>query len=175
MASKNDAQTRADPGSPQFRIEHSPFFLMNRTISTYALRMEEALRRVSADVPRWRVLVLASERGPISVSSIAELAVIRLSTATKVIQRLERDGLVKLQRSRSDARVTEVRITPPGRGVTRLVRRAASTIYRQAFAGVSARDIRQLNGLLQRVSANISDAAPTLPRSAGTTAKKRGR
>ena len=71
--------------------------------------------------------------------------------------------------------VTEVRITPPGRGVTRLVRRAASTIYRQAFAGVSARDIRQLNGLLQRVSANISDAAPTLPRSAGTTAKKRGR
>ncbi len=160
MARKPDSQTLADPGSSGFRVEHSPFFLMNRTISTYALRMEHALRRVGADIPRWRVLVLASERGPISVSAIADLAVIRLSTATKVIQRLERDGLVKLQRSKRDARVTEVRITAQGRAVTRLVRSAASTIYREAFAGVSAREIRSFNGLLTRILGNLTSAVP---------------
>lgn len=160
MARNPASQTLADPGSPRFLIEHSPFFLMNRTVSTYALRMEQALQMVGADIPRWRVLVLASERGPISVSAIADLAVIRLSTATKVIQRLERDGLVSLRCSPRDARVTEVRITKQGRAVTRLVRGAASTIYKEAFAGISAAEIRQLNSLLRRIFANISEAAP---------------
>ena len=160
MAGTTDSKTLADPSSPKFRVEHSPFFLMNRTISTYALRMEQALRRVGADIPRWRVLVLASERGPISVSAIADLAVIRLSTATKVIQRLERDSLVTLQRSKRDARVTEVRITAEGRAVTRLVRSAASTIYREAFAGVSAREICSFNALLARVRSNLSGTLP---------------
>lgn len=161
MARNPASQTLADPGSPRFLIEHSPFFLMNRTVSTYALRMEQALQMVGADIPRWRVLVLASERGPISVSAIADLAVIRLSTATKVIQRLERDGLVSLHRSPRDARVTEVRITKQGRAVNRLVRGAASTIYNEAFAGISAAEIRQLNSLLRRIFANISEAAPS--------------
>ena len=150
------AKQLADPASPGFGLEHSPLFLMNRTISTYALRMERALRQVGADIPRWRVLMLASERGPISVSSIAELAVIRLSTATKVIQRLARDGLVTIARSPSDARVSEVRITAAGRRVARVVRRTASEIFRQAFADVGASEIRSFNRLLRRLHDNMT-------------------
>ena len=54
MARTPASQTPTDPGSPRFRIENSPFFLMNRTVSTYALRMERALQMVGADIPRWR-------------------------------------------------------------------------------------------------------------------------
>ncbi len=175
MARKLVAPTLADPSSPLFKVEHSPFFLMNRTIATYALRMEQALRRVGADIPRWRVLVLASERGPISVSAIAELAVIRLSTATKVIQRLERDGLLSLRRSKRDARVTEVRITAQGRAVSRLVRGVAATIYREAFGGVSPREILMLNDLLNRIFANITEprtASPPIERRAQRTSRR---
>jgi len=132
--------------------------------------MERALRRVGADIPRWRVLVLASERGSISVSAIAVLPVIRLSTATKVTQRMERDGLVSLRRSRYDARVTEVRITAQGSAITRHVRRTASTIFHQAFAGIAPREIRNLNELLERSFDNISD---TVPRSSRAGRAKR--
>ena len=58
--------------------------------------MEEALRRIDMDVPSWRAIMLVHERNPSSVSEIAERAVIRLSTMTRVIQRLEKRGLVKL-------------------------------------------------------------------------------
>jgi DNA-binding MarR family transcriptional regulator len=105
-----DAKRRGDPASKHFRLENSPFFLMNRTVAAYGLAMEQALRAVGTDIPRWRVLMLAHEFGPISVGRIADGAVIKLSTATKVVQRLHREGR-DLQRSLSDARVTEVELT----------------------------------------------------------------
>jgi MarR family transcriptional regulator, organic hydroperoxide resistance regulator len=159
MPRKFDAKRQADPASPGFALENSPFFLMNRAAGTYALAMEHALRSVGADIPRWRVLMLATERGPISVSTIAELGVIRLSTTTKVVQRLARDGLLTLGRSRHDARVTQVRITPKGRRVAMVVRAKASEIFQRAFAGISAADITRLNSLLGRIQANITQGS----------------
>jgi DNA-binding MarR family transcriptional regulator len=149
------AVARGDPASRQFRLEDSPFFLMNRTASAYALAMEQALRRVGADVPRWRVLMLAYERGPISVGSIAENAVIKLSTTTKVVQRLRDEGLVKLRRSRRDARVTEVQITARGLAVVAKVRAVASGIYRRAFADVPAAEVLRFKELLVHLHRNI--------------------
>ncbi len=150
-----DAFVRGDPASRNFKLENSPFFLMNRAASVYALAMERALRAVGADIPRWRVLMLAYERGPLSVGSIAEHAVIKLSTTTKVVQRLRDEGLVKLRRSRQDARVTEVTLAAAGQRAVALVRAAASGIYQRAFHDVSAAEIRTLNGLLARIHANL--------------------
>ena len=158
MPKRVSARDLADPASPYFTIERSPFFLLNRASATYALLMHQALARVGADVPRWRVLVLAEQRGPISVSAIADLAVIRLSTVTKVVQRLARDGLLAVRRSKADARVTVVLITPQGRKLAQVVRATASRIYRQAFARVSAGEIRTLNRLLLKLSGNMNGA-----------------
>lgn len=155
MGRTDNALVRGDPASAGFRLEDSPFFLMNRAASAYALAMERALRAIGADIPRWRVLMLAYERGPISVGSIAEHAVIKLSTTTKVVQRLRDDGLLKLHRSRRDARVTEVTLTRAGQRAVALVRTAASGIYRRAFHDSSASEIRTLNGLLARVHRNL--------------------
>jgi DNA-binding MarR family transcriptional regulator len=155
MGRRDNALVRGDPASAGFRLEDSPFFLMNRAASVYALAMERALRAVGTDIPRWRVLMLAYERGPISVGSIAEHAVIKLSTTTKVVQRLRDEGLLKLRRSKRDARVTEVTLTPAGHRAVGLVRTAASGIYRRAFHDASAAEIRTLNGLLARVHRNL--------------------
>ena len=67
-----DAKILGDPASPGFRVELSPFFQMNRTVGAYGLTMERALRAVGMDIPRWRVLMLAHERGPVSVGEIAD-------------------------------------------------------------------------------------------------------
>lgn len=156
MPSTPNARQLADPASAHFRLEHSPFFLMNRLVATYGLLMGKALKKMGADVPRWRVLVVASERGPISVSALADVAVIKLSTATKVIQRLARDGLLKMERSTKDARVTEVRITAEGRRVSHLVRNTASEIFHQAFSHLTPAEIRNMNRTVKRLHENLT-------------------
>lgn len=151
-----NAKERGDPACPEFRIEDWPFYLIARTAGRYAMDMENALRRLDLDLASWRALMLVHERDPSGVSEIAERAVIRLSTMTRVIQRLEKRGLVKLTRRASDARVTEVNITSSGERVVGEVRTIASHIYSVAFRDMSAADIETLNALLRRVYGNLA-------------------
>jgi DNA-binding MarR family transcriptional regulator len=99
--------------------------------------------------------MLAHERGPLSVGDIADNGVLKLSTATKVVQRLRDEGLVKLQRSKADARVTEVEATPAGRRAVTVIRRTASQLYKSAFRGITAPEIEALNSALVKVQQNL--------------------
>ncbi len=146
-----DAKRRGDPAYPRFRIADSPFYLIARTARRYEMDMEEALRRIDMDVPSWRAIMLVHEQNPSSVSEIAERAVTRLSTMTRVIQRLHKRGLVKLATRAADARVTEVFITPDGQEIVEQVRAVASRIYQAAFKDLTSSEVETLNGLLLRV------------------------
>jgi DNA-binding MarR family transcriptional regulator len=157
MARVRDAKRRGDPAANGFRLEDSPFFLMNRAVATYALAMERALRAIGADIPRWRVLMLAHEYGPVSVGRIAECAVMKLPTATKVVQRLNRDGLVRIRRAAHDARVTEVELTGSGHEAVQVIRGVASRMYRSAFGDFAAGEIQALNVALNRVHRNLQN------------------
>jgi DNA-binding MarR family transcriptional regulator len=100
-------------------------------------------------------MMLLHECSPSSVGEIAERAVIRLSTMTRVIQRLEKRGFATVSRRDSDARVTDVYITTEGEAVVEQVRAVASRIYQAAFKDLNAAEIETLNGLLLRVFDNL--------------------
>jgi MarR family transcriptional regulator, organic hydroperoxide resistance regulator len=150
-----DAKAHGDPTHPDFRIADWPFYLIARTARRYEMDMEHALRRIDMDVPSWRAMMLLHETSPSSVSEIAEHAVIRLSTMTRVVQRLEKRGFVTIATRPADARVTDVSITPAGGQVVEQVRSVASRIYQSAFRDLSAAEIETLNTLLRRVFNNL--------------------
>jgi len=150
-----DAKMRGDPANPEFRVADWPFYLIARTAGRYEMDMDEALRRVAMDVPSWRALMLLHESSPSGVSEMAERGVMRLSTMTRVVQRLQKSGLVRLTTRAADARVTEVHITPSGEQVLEQVRAVASRIYQSAFADLDSAEIETLNGLLRRVLNNL--------------------
>ncbi len=150
-----DAKHRGDPAHPAFRIADWPFYLITRTANRYEMDMENALKRIDMDLPSWRAMMLLHECSPSSVGEIAERAVIRLSTMTRVIQRLEKRGFATVSRRAADARVTDVYITAEGEAVVGQVREVASRIYQAAFKDLNAAEIETLNGLLLRVFENL--------------------
>ncbi len=150
-----DAKVLADPAYERFLLDDSPFYLIARTSGRYALDMQRILKSVGMDIPRWRALMILREHNPSSVSEIAERAVIQLSTVTRVVQRLQKQGLVRLSSRKSDGRKTDVTLTPKGHAAVETVRECASRIYRLAFHDFSASEIRQLNSLLRRAFANL--------------------
>ena len=151
-----EARLRSDPASPGFRIADYPFYLVNRAAARYAIDMGKALKGIGMDLPTWRALMILHERSPRSVTEIADQAVIRLSTMTRVVQRLERSGLVRLASRPSDARVTDVAITSAGIDSVGRVREVAARMYQRAFGDFSARDLETLNQLLGRILHNLS-------------------
>jgi MarR family transcriptional regulator, organic hydroperoxide resistance regulator len=152
-----DARLRGDPAFADFRLEHSPLYLLVRAAGRYSLDMGNALKASGMDLLSWRALMTVNEQSPSSVSEIAERSVTRLSTMTRVVQRLEKKKMVKLSRRPSDARVTEVRLTPRGVEALEGVRGVASEIYNQAVGRLSAAQIETLNALMRQIFANLPD------------------
>lgn len=158
IAKLADAKRRGDPELPDFQLADSPLYLIVRTAGRYAQELENALGASGMDLLSWRALMIVNEVSPSSVSEIAERSVTRLSTMTRVVQRLEKKSLVRLSRRRSDARVTEVQLTPLGRRCVERERRTAGEIYRRAMRDFSSADIAVLNGFTRRIFANLADS-----------------
>ena len=151
----NPVRVQADPSDPSFELAHSPFFWLSRVSGRYVLDMEAVLKRIGMDVPHWRVLMILHEQDPASVSMLSELAVIKLSTMTRIVQRMQAEGLVACNRRATDARVTEVRLTPVGAAAVEQVRGPASRIFHQAFGEISDSELIVFIGVLRRLFDNL--------------------
>lgn len=155
MPSKRDSLHRADPAGPNFKLADSPLYWLARVAGRYRLDMDLVLKPIGMDVPRWRVLAILTEHEPASVSELCEHAVIRLSTMTRIVQRLADSGLVSTRPRDSDGRVTEVRLTDAGHEAAVSVHAQASRIFFHGFDGFTAAEVAALNGMLQRLFRNF--------------------
>lgn len=74
------------------------------------------------NVSEWRVLATLQDSEPLSVGRVAQITLLKPSTVTRILDRMEADGYVERLTSQGDRRVTPVRITEQGaQVVTNLV------------------------------------------------------
>jgi DNA-binding MarR family transcriptional regulator len=104
-----------------------------------AIRLLRRLRTVDVETglsaPRLSALSVVVFRGPLTLSELAAAEQVRAPTITRLVQGLERAGLLQRVPDPADRRVTRVRATAAGRrllaaGRARRVRRLATDIGR---------------------------------------------
>lgn len=100
-----------------------------RFVDNYlAYLLAQASHRISADfhvqarkaglsVTQWRVLASLKGSPGETIGSLAALALTKQPTLSKVVQRMEADGLLMRTAVRSDRRQTQVKITSKGRAL----------------------------------------------------------
>jgi DNA-binding MarR family transcriptional regulator len=150
-----DSRTLGNPGTAAFQLEKYPFFILNRMVGRYNSLIGSGLSAIGIDIPYWRVLLLLGEAAPRSVGNLASAAMINESTMLRIVQRMQRDGLISCSRSQADARVTEVELMALGTEKLVAAREIAAPIYNGLIAGVSARDFERLLALLGRLQTNL--------------------
>ena len=150
-----DLRPFGDPGSDRFRVEAYPFYLLNRAVSRYNVIIDSELRAIGIDIPTWRVLMILGESEPLAVGQVAKSAVINISTMMRIIERMQKAGLIATSPSASDGRVTELMLTPLGREKLAAARAATAPIYRRLINGFSASDFNCLLDLLGRLHDNL--------------------
>lgn len=128
-----------------------PFYWISRVNGRYVQVLERRLKPIDLDMPRWRVLMSLHEDGYLSVSEIADYSVLKLNTATKIVQRMLADGLVTTRVRPTDGRVTEVTLTPKGDEMRRRALMEADKILAASFINISSEELAALNGLLEKV------------------------
>ena len=141
----------------EFDLQSWPFYWITRSNNAYLRTLEKVLKRNQLDVPRWRVLMLLHCDRARSVTYLAKEAIIKLPTMTRIVQRMEQEGLVRTRASDSDNRVTEVLLTANGNRAQKKAKSAAFSVFDQAFEGISEQKILDLNKTLDRVLTNLGD------------------
>ena len=140
---------------PAFSYRTWPFYWLARASGRYLQNMEKELRESGLELTQWRVLMTLHEEKHLSVSEIADHSISKLSTMTRIVQRMQADGLVDCKPRAEDARVTEVSLTEAGSEASVKAWQAAATVYERAFRRMSKRDMETLNSLLMKLAGNL--------------------
>lgn len=174
MANRRKNRSNVGPAEPDFTLENYVLYNLVRTAATYNEEMSKALKRFRLDTMKWRVLMLLNDRSPSSVGELARRSVTKMPTLTRVLNRMEDEGLIVRQALKGDKRVVQVTMTPKAVTTLRTVQAIGQKVFERAFEGVSGEEASAMTDLLRRVRANLS-RSPYEPAAPAAMPKARAR
>lgn len=145
------------PGSEDFKYEEFPFYWLARTSALYEAQLEKILKKLGADLPSRRVLLILQLHGIVSVSELATHSIIKLSTATRIVQRMRDEGLVETSTNEKDARITDVAMTEKGRVLLERIQQATRKIYARSYQNLSDDELIRLTATLKALFQNMAE------------------
>ena len=95
-----------------------------------------------------RILRGAGQAG-LTRKEVAERLIDRSPDVTRLLDRLERHGLVGRERGAEDKRTSRARLTEKGTGLLAQVDESVERVHREFFAGLDAEQLEQLNRVLE--------------------------
>lgn len=137
--------------------EQSPFYWLAHAHAMYTLEMEKVLKKLGTDMPTRRVLLMLELHGTVSVSELSSRAIIKMSTVTRIVQRMREDGLVETRANTGDARVTDVSMTAKGADLAERIRVATEKVYAQGYKMLSEAQLGALTETLKVIFHNYAD------------------
>ena len=113
--------------------------------------------------PQLTVVKLLETFENLSLSSLSERIRAQNSTVTGIIDRMEREGLVRRDRSTTDRRVVHISLSEKGQKLAKQIQVEPMEIFRGALQSLSHADLRDLlrimNKLQRYVRTHIADGA----------------
>jgi MarR family transcriptional regulator, organic hydroperoxide resistance regulator len=105
--------------------------------------------------PQLTVIKMLESFGDISLSSLSERIRAQNSTVTGIIDRMEREGLVRRERSTADRRVIYIRLSDKGQKLARQIQVEPMEIFRTALLGLTRDDVRDLLRILTKLQKRV--------------------
>ena len=145
-----------NPASDEFSLGRYLFYLIAHVDSQYGIEMEKVLQTIKIERTQWQILLCLREDNPSSISELSSRSGKKLSTVSRVIERMSKEGLVKCAPRKSDQRVTEVFLLEKGEESLKKVIHVASKQYERAIEGFSEEEVEQLRHSLKKVLQNLN-------------------
>ncbi|WP_462402367.1 MarR family winged helix-turn-helix transcriptional regulator [Pseudomonas sp. Marseille-QA0332] len=102
-------------------------------------------------VLEWRVLSTLASQGGMSISALVQMTVSKQPTVTRLLLRLEEQGLVERSTSLDDRRFTLVRVTRSGRRLVSGLIELAQRHEAEILSGIDADKAEVLKQILQEL------------------------
>ena len=139
---------------------------LRRIMRATDLQSQQLSRQSGLTVPQLLVMQAIAKEGSPSTSTLARHIVVSQATVTRIIDRLERDGLVNRERSTKDKRVVNVRLTDAGHAKLDVAPEPLQAEFLRKYRELERWEQEMLKSSLLRIATMMDaehlDAAPIL-------------
>lgn len=155
-APKPAAATRPFPAYDGARYEVSQSVGHQLAVLMTQMRREAERRMAALGVTdaQWKPLWLLASGRATTGNEMARLLEMDAGAMTRLLDRLETKGLIERERSDTDRRVVELRLTAAGREASAQVPHVLAAVNNDFLHGFSEADWTQLRQLIARMVAN---------------------
>lgn len=156
MAKKPDQEAAGDVNlRDSFILSEFLPYLLNRAGVRIGISFAKDIAHTGITLPMWRVLVALWQNGDQRLGELSERTSIDISTLSRLLLRMQREGYVVRRRSGLDGRALSLTLTAAGREITEEIIPVASRYEDVAIRGMSPSDVARLKRLLVKLYANI--------------------
>ena len=130
--------------SQQIKIKEI-ILLIRKLVNGAELYTKELSKNHSITSAQLNCLLALYENGPLPPSQVAKHMMVKSSTVTGVVDRLERKGLVKRERNSPDRRIINIQLTEDGKKIAEI---APPPIQQQVIEGLQKLPHSELNEII---------------------------
>jgi DNA-binding MarR family transcriptional regulator len=125
---------------------------------------KERARAFGLTGPQLTVVKVLEQLGDLSLSSLSARIRAQNSTVTGIIDRMEREDLVRRERSEADRRIVHIALTDKGKELADKIEVQPMQIFRQALGSLPRKDIEELFRILGAVQRRVREVVEDEPR-----------
>jgi len=132
-------------------------YLLNRAGARIASAFGEEMRPLGASLQIWRVLAALREKDGRRMGELSRTTSIEVSTLTRLVDNMEKSGLVERRRDADDARAVALHVTAAGKRLTKRILPIAERYEAVALEGFTPAEAELLKRALRRLYDNMAE------------------
>ena len=138
------------------RLKDLLFYSLESAIKTYRRFAQARLHAAGIDITidQWLVLKTIHESADVTLQQVGTAVFKDFASVTRIVQLLERKGLLRRKPHPTDGRRSQLALTRSGASVIRMVEPIAQANRRQALEGIDADEVARLHAVLKRIVEN---------------------
>ena len=147
-------------GDAQFELLDYVPYLINRVAVGMVKNFARDLKRYGLDIQTWRVLAAILSHSQCRFGELAKITSIEAPTLSRIVARMQRDGLLRCRPLASDTRTFLTSLTPKGRALANRVLPRAFAAEAAMVEGLSPAEIASFSRTLHVMYRNLGRPHP---------------
>ena len=127
---------------------------IGRARRTIVEAIDRELAPLDISHAQWIVVMLLGNGAASTAAELCKILIYDPGAMTRLLDRLERKGVLRRVRSKNDRRTVRLELTAGGKRLYPRILEALVEVFNGLLHGFSKSDVRQLEDLLKRIPAN---------------------
>jgi DNA-binding MarR family transcriptional regulator len=144
--------------SDSYQLGSSVGYLLKSALRVLQERVQQRFASTGLTFQQWIVLMHVREGIALTVAALCRETRHDSGAMTRLIDQLEKRGLIERRRSAKDRRVVELIVTREGQKTVESLKPLVIDTLNEALEGFTRTEVREFEGYLQRIAQRWQDA-----------------